>query len=109
METVLTILNVIWNIFVFCSVCFTLLFLWGFYRNFKRVNQLVETSKQVAETLESVKLVYVETIDGTMYMYDALTRAFICQGTTEDELWDCVKAKFPNHNVLLTEEPKVEG
>lgn len=103
METVLTIISVFWTIYLYAGAVVLTFFLWGFYRNFKRINSIVETTQRTVEQLNEVKLVYIETINGVHYMYDFISRAFICQAASEDELWECARAKFPNKDILLTE------
>ena len=64
----------------------------------KEIN-LIEDVRQFKQT---AKLVYVEQVDGMFRMHDKFTHHYICQASTEEELWDIANAKFPNVKVLTT-------
>jgi len=78
------------------TICFTL-FLIGLIRNLRKelgVEKGIETVKK------TMKLVYIEQVDGMYHMYDIVTHTFICQAPTEKELWDIAQAKFPGKSVV---------
>jgi hypothetical protein len=68
-------------------------------RNIRREINLIEDVKQFKQT---VKLVYVEQVDGMYRMHDKFTHHYICQAATEKELWETAEAKFPNVKVMST-------
>jgi uncharacterized protein with HEPN domain len=68
-------------------------------RNIRREVNLIEDVRQFKQT---AKLVYVEQVDGMYRMHDKFTHHYICQASTEQELWDIANAKFPNVKVLTT-------
>lgn len=83
---------------VVCMI-FTTIFLVGLVRNIRREIKLIEDVEKFKKT---VKLVYVEQVDGMFRMHDKFTHHYICQATTEKELWAIADAKFPNVKVMST-------
>ena len=81
------------------SMIFTTIFLVGLIRNIRREINLIEDVEKFKKT---VKLVYVEQIDGMFRMHDKFTHQYICQASTEKELWTIADAKFPNVKVMST-------
>ena len=93
------ILHTIWIVYIIACVTFTTIFLWNLVRNIRKEINLIEDVNKFKKT---VKLVYVEQIDGMFRMHDKFTHQYICQAPTEKELWDIANAKFPNVKVLTT-------
>ena len=93
------ILYTIWIVYSTLCVIFTTFFLINLIRNIRREISLIEDVKQFKQT---VKLVYVEQVDGMYRMHDKFTHTYICQADTEKELWDIADAKFPNVKVMST-------
>ena len=93
------ILYTIWIIYSGLCVLFTTFFLINLIRNIRREVNLIEDVRQFKQT---AKLVYVEQVDGMYRMHDKFTHHYICQASTEQELWDIANAKFPNVKVLTT-------
>ena len=93
------ILHTIWTIISVISVIFTVMFIYYFIKNVYVELTLV---KDVDKFKKTVKLVYVEQIDGMFRMHDKFTHHYICQAPTEEELWNIANAKFPNVKVLTT-------
>ena len=83
---------------VVCMI-FTTIFLIGLVRNIRKEINLIEDVDKFKKT---VKLVYVEQVDGMYRMHDKFTHHYICQAATEKELWETAEAKFPNVKVLTT-------
>ena len=83
---------------VICMI-FTTIFLIGLVRNIRKEIDLIE---DVGKFKKTVKLVYVEQVDGMYRMHDKFTHHYICQAATEKELWDLADAKFPNVKVMST-------
>ena len=81
------------------SMIFTTVFLIGLVRNIRREIDLIE---DVSRFKKTVKLVYVEQVDGMYRMHDKFTHHYICQATTEKELWETADAMFPNVKVMST-------
>lgn len=107
MDIVISVASIIWGAYqVFC-VIFTTLFLFAFYKNYKKVKKVNEVLEQAEEIIKTVKLVNIEVINNSLMMYDAKTNSFICQATSEDELWEIAKKKFPDVALLL--DKKIEG
>ena len=90
------------NILIFygvISMIFTTIFLIGLVRNIRREIDLIE---DVSRFKKTVKLVYVEQVDGMFRMHDKFTHHYICQASTEKELWETADAMFPNVKVMST-------
>ena len=93
------ILHTIWTVISIISVVFTVMFVYYFIKN---VYVELTLAKDVDKFKQTIKLVYVEQIDGMFRMHDKFTHHYICQASTEEELWDIANAKFPNVKVLTT-------
>ena len=93
------ILYTIWIVYSIVCVLFTTFFLINLIRNIRKEINLIEDVNKFKKT---VKLVYVEQIDGMFRMHDKFTHHYICQAPTEKELWDIADIRFPNVKVLST-------
>jgi hypothetical protein len=93
------ILHTIWTVYSIACVIFTTIFLWNLVINIRKEINLIEDVDRFKKT---VKLVYVEQVDGMFRMHDKFTHHYICQAATEKELWDLADAKFPNVKVMTT-------
>ena len=93
------ILNTIWTIISIFSVVFTVMFVYVFLKNLRNELSLVNEVKKFKQT---VKLVYIEQVDGMYRMHDKFTHSYICQATTEEELWNIADTRFPNVKVMST-------
>ena len=93
------ILYKIWLVFSVLSVIFTVMFVYYFLKN---VRAELNLNKDVKKFKQTVKLVYIEQVDGMYRMHDKFTHHYICQAKTEQELWDIADTKFPNVKVLTT-------
>ena len=93
------ILHIIWNVISIISVIFTVMFIYYFIKN---VYVELTLAKDVDKFKQTIKLVYVEQVDGMFRMHDKFTHHYICQAATEEELWDIANIKFPNVKVLTT-------
>ena len=92
------LLNILIAYGVVCMI-FTTFFLIGLVRNIRREINIIEDVQRFKKT---VKLVYVEQVDGMFRMHDKFTHHYICQATTEKELWETADAMFPNVKVMST-------
>jgi hypothetical protein len=93
------ILHTIWTVISIFSVIFTVMFVYYFIKN---VYVELTLAKDVDKFKKTVKLVYVEQVDGMFRMHDKFTHHYICQAATEQELWKIADAKFPDVKVLTT-------
>ena len=93
------ILYTIWIVYSTLCVIFTTFFLINLVRNIRREISLIEDVKQFKQT---AKLVYIEQVDGMYRMHDKITHHYICQASTEKELWETADAMFPNVKVMST-------
>ena len=93
------ILYKIWLVISIFSVVFTVMFVYFFIKN---VRVELNLSKDVEKFKQTVKLVYIEQVDGMFRMHDKFTHHYICQASTEQELWDIADAKFPNVKIMST-------
>jgi hypothetical protein len=72
------------------------------YYFIKNVRAELNLNKDVKKFKQTVKLVYIEQVDGMYRMHDKFTHHYICQAPTEKELWDIADIRFPNVKVLTT-------
>jgi hypothetical protein len=72
------------------------------YYFLKNVRAELNLNKDVKKFKQTVKLVYIEQVDGMFRMHDKFTHHYICQAPTEKELWDIADIRFPNVKVLST-------
>ncbi len=93
------ILHTIWTVISIFSVIFTVMFVYYFIKN---VRAELNLNKDVKKFKQTVKLVYIEQVDGMYRMHDKFTHHYICQAPTEKELWDIADIRFPNVKVLTT-------
>ena len=93
------ILYTIWIVYSTLCVIFTTFFLINLIRNIRREINLIEDVQQFKQT---VKLVYIEQVDGMYRMHDKFTHHYICQASSEKELWETADAMFPNVKVMST-------
>ena len=94
------ILHTIWTVISIISVIFTAIFFWNLVGNIRKELNL---SKDVEKFKQTVKLVYVEQVDGMFRMHDKFTHHYICQAATEQELWDIAKKQLPNMKILTAD------
>ena len=94
------ILHTIWTGISIISVIFTAIFFWNLVGNIRKELNL---SKDVERFKQTVKLVYVEQVDGMYRMHDKFTHHYICQAATEKELWDLAKKQLPNMKILTAD------
>jgi hypothetical protein len=81
------------------TVCFTL-FLIGLVRNVRKA--LAPKEETALKISDRIRLVYLEQVDGAVYMYDKLTDSFVLQADTEEELWAKAQAEFPQIRFFTT-------
>ena len=93
------ILHTIWIVYIIACVTFTTIFLWNLVRNIRKEINLIEDVKQFKQT---AKLVYVEQVDGMYRMHDKFTHHYICQASSEKELWAAADSMFPNVKIMST-------
>lgn len=93
------ILQTILMIYAIFCVAFTTIFIINLVRNIRREINLIEDVQRFKQT---VKLVYVEQVDGMYRMHDKFTHHYICQATTEKELWETADSLFPNVKIMST-------
>ena len=93
------ILHTIWTVYSIVCVTFTTIFLWNLVRNIRKEINLIEDVKHFKQT---AKLVYVEQVDGMYRMHDKFTHHYICQASSEKELWEAADSMFPNVKIMST-------
>lgn len=99
MDLINSIISIVITGYITISVLFTTLFLVGFIRNFRK--EVTKIKEDKLPNLATVKLVSIEVVAGQMMMFDAMNDSFICQATTEEELWKTAKNLFPSKELLL--------
>ena len=94
------ILKTIWLVISIFSVIFTVMFVYIFLKNLRNELGLI---KEVNKFKQTVKLVYIEQVDGMYRMHDKFTHHYICQAATEEELWDLAKEQLPDMKILTAD------
>ena len=94
------ILHTIWTVISVISVIFTVMFIYYFIKN---VYVELTLAKDVDKFKQTIKLVYIEQVDGMFRMHDKFTHNYICQAATEEELWDLAKEQLPNMKILTAD------
>jgi hypothetical protein len=94
------ILHIIWNVISIFSVIFTVMFVYIFLKNLRNELGLI---KDVEKFKQTIRLVYVEQVDGMYRMHDKFTHSYICQATTEEELWELAKQQLPNMKIITAD------
>jgi len=94
------ILYKIWLVISVISVLFTVMFFYIFLKNLRSELNL---SKDVEKFKQTIKLVYVEQVDGMYRMHDKFTHSYICQAATEEELWELAKQQLPDMKIITAD------
>ena len=94
------ILHIIWNVISVFSVIFTVMFVYIFLKNLRNELGLI---KDVEKFKKTVKLVYIEQIDGMYRMHDKFTHSYICQAASEEELWELAKQQLPDMKIITAD------
>ena len=98
MDIILGILFFFESIFAIIGFIFVYLFI-------KNVRIIKNEAGKLDKTLTDVKLVYIEQVNTMLMMHDRITRNFVAQAPTEDELWAKAKALYPNKELILSDNP----
>jgi hypothetical protein len=93
------ILYTIWIIYSGLCVLFATVFLINLIRNIRREINIIEDVQQFKQ---NAKLVYVEQVDGMYRMHDKFTHHYICQASSEKEMWATADSMFPNVKIMST-------
>jgi len=94
------ILHIIWNVISIFSVIFTVMFVYIFLKNLRNELGLI---KDVEKFKQTIKLVYVEQVDGMYRMHDKFTHSYICQAASEEELWELAKQQLPDMKIITAD------
>jgi hypothetical protein len=80
-------------------------FAWKTYQHVraeKRQQEIDHAMQIIAKELQTqYKIVYTETVDDTVLMYDSRTHGFVCQAPNDVQLWQQARALFPNKQFIL--------
>jgi hypothetical protein len=105
MDFIVSTFYVIITLYILFCVLFTTFFIMRFVGNLRKEIAGIKNAKQ--SNLASVKLVYVEQVNGMAMMYDRYNQNFVAQAATEDELWTRAQALFPNNQLILSDNPNL--
>lgn len=105
MDLIVSTFYVIITIYILFCVLFTTFFMVRFVGNIRKEIAEIKNAKQ--SKLVSVKLVYVEQVNGMSMMYDRYNQNFVAQAATEAELWTQAQALFPNKELILSDNPNL--
>jgi DNA-dependent RNA polymerase auxiliary subunit epsilon len=80
-------------------------FVFRVYRTYQLIQQQRQQHQQVSELVQDLrehyKIVYTETVDDVILMYESMTNNFVCQASTEQELWVVAQQRFPDKKFVL--------
>ena len=93
------ILHTIWNVISVISVIFMAVFLYFFIINVYKELKVRENVEVIKKTM---KIVYVEQVGNVWHMYDKFGHHFICQASTEKELWDKATSMYPDMKIFTS-------
>lgn len=103
MNTIISILQTIWEFYVIGSVIFTTCFIWGLHKYISEKNNDGIDSKQseMKYLKDNAIAVYLQEINNCFYLYEYATNNFIAQGLTQEEMWLNAKKKFPTKDFVI--------
>jgi hypothetical protein len=107
MELLPGLLQFIGLVLIVLLLIFVGVFLYYFFINLHRLQQQRELDEAKQELVNTM-LVNVQSVNGTLMMYDCVTGLFVAQADTLDDLWDAVDLRFPDMKVILTETKEVK-
>jgi len=76
------------------------MFVYIFLKNLRNELGLI---KDVEKFKQTIKLVYVEQVDGMYRMHDKFTHSYICQAASEEELWELAKQQLPDMKIITAD------
>ncbi len=79
-------MDIILNIIMFFVSIFAVIGFIFVYLFIKNVRIIKKEVGRIDKTLTDVKLVYIEQVNTMLMMHDRITRSFVAQAPTEDEL-----------------------
>lgn len=100
----MSILHALLQTYIFISVTFTTFFLFGLVRELRRKLNDKDTEELLEKVKEHIKVVYLERIGNTHYLYEKVSNRFIAQGSTEDEMWENAHLTFPQQEFIIEGE-----
>lgn len=118
MDMIAEIVELVFNLYVVICVAVTTILLWVVVPNIRQlkrdVKQIIDEHNNYLEAENEVpevpagKLVKIESHGSQLYMFDASSDKFICQASTEEELWDTAKTRNPDHELMLVTQETIE-
>ena len=102
MDLIVSSVQFVLDVFVPLCVIFTTITIFNMIKLMQFRKQLGNEIKQLNKIAENIKFVKIEIVNNSLMMYDTLTERFICQATTEEELWNYAKELYPTFELMLT-------
>lgn len=97
MEVILGLIKLIGWAVIIISTIFTVIFVKLFFQNLKIQQELSSVQNEFKQSM----MVYIEKVQGTWHMYDAISNFFVAQGKDEKELWENAQLRCPDMNIIL--------
>jgi hypothetical protein len=101
MEVILGLIKLIGWAVIIISTIFTVIFVKLFFQNLKIQQELSSELSSVQNEFKQSMMVYIEKVQGTWHMYDAISNFFVAQGKDEKELWENAQLRCPDMNIIL--------
>ncbi len=98
------ILKAIWTVYTVGCVIFTTFFLVGLVRSLRKAFSSKQTDELLEQIKAQIKVVYLERVGDTHYLYEKVTNNFIAQGNSEDEMWANAHLTFPKQEFIIEGE-----
>ena len=98
------LLKAIWTVYTFLCVGFTTFFLIGLVRNLRKAFSDKDTEELLEKVRDHLKVVFIERVGDTHYLYEKVSNQFIAQGPTEDEMWANAHLTFPAQEFIIEGE-----
>jgi len=101
MEVILGLIKLIGWAVIIISTIFTVIFVKLFFQNLKIQQELSSELSSVQNEFKQSMMVYIEKVQGTWHMYDAISNFFVAQGKDKKELWENAQLRCPDMNIIL--------
>jgi len=111
MEILLLILKILWEVFSFLCIIFTVT---AFTGGFSKAAERVKEEREAAEInavpevpillRDSIQQVYIENNNDRYMMYEVGTNKYIEQGKSHNDLQEKVEERFPDTTFILFEQ-----
>jgi hypothetical protein len=106
MDIIVEFFEILFNIYIFLCVVVTTIVLWTHILQFDKIKNNIghENSLKSKSKESNVKFVKIESHGTLHYMFEVDSDKFICQSSTEEELWETAQKLNPSYKLILLNE-----